>query len=80
MSRGVAAYAAALALVAAIFLLFPGIDLWASGLFYRPESRFFLADWAPVRGIYCCYRSRSGRGCWSMPRSRTIGAAPARRR
>src|SRR5260221_1869859 len=52
MSRGVAAYAAALAVVATIFLLLPGIDLWASGLFYRPESRFFLADWAPVRGIY----------------------------
>ena len=52
MSRCVATYAAALALVAAIFLLFPGIDLWASGLFYRPESRFFLADWAPVRGVY----------------------------
>ena len=52
MSRGLAAYTAVLALAAAIFLLFPGIDLWTSGLFYRPESRFFLADWAPVRGIY----------------------------
>src|SRR5260370_7471405 len=52
MRRGLAAYTAVLALAAAIFLLFPGIDLWASGLFYRPESRFFLADWAPVRGIY----------------------------
>lgn len=52
MSRGVAAYAAAVALAAAIFLLFPGIDLWASGLFYRPERHFFLGDWAPVRVIY----------------------------
>src|SRR5689334_14503147 len=52
MRRGVAAYAAAFALTAAIFLLFPGIDLWASGLFYRPESHFFLGDWAPVRAIY----------------------------
>jgi lipid A 4'-phosphatase len=52
MSRGIAAYGAAFALAAAIFLLFPGIDLWASALFYRPESRFFLGDWAPVRGIY----------------------------
>src|SRR5438270_225195 len=52
MSRGVAAYAAAFALAAAIFLLFPSIDLWASGLFYRPDSRFFLGDWAPVRAIY----------------------------
>jgi lipid A 4'-phosphatase len=52
MRRGVAVYGGALALVAAIFLLFPGIDLWASGLFYRPESRFFLGDWAPVRSLY----------------------------
>src|SRR6478609_3897478 len=52
MSRGVAAYAAAVVLTAALFLLFPGIDLWASGLFYRPESRFFLGDSAPVRAIY----------------------------
>lgn len=52
MSRGVAGYATAFALAAALFLLFPGIDLWASGLFYRPESRFFLGDWAPVRAIY----------------------------
>ena len=52
MRRGVAVYAAAFALAAAIFLLFPGIDLWASGLFYRPESRFFLGDWAPVRAVY----------------------------
>src|SRR5258708_10663558 len=52
MSGGVASYAAALALVAAIFGLVGGIELWGSGLFYRRESRFFLADWAPVRGIY----------------------------
>jgi lipid A 4'-phosphatase len=52
MRHGVVAYAAAFALAAAIFLLFPNIDLWASGLFYRPESRFFLGDWAPVRAIY----------------------------
>ena len=52
MRRGVAAYAAVFALAAAIFLLFPGIDLWTSGLFYRPEGHFFLGDWAPVRVIY----------------------------
>src|SRR5690348_3731222 len=52
MRHGVVAYAAAFALAAAIFLLFPNIDLWASGLFYRPESRFFLGDWPPVRAIY----------------------------
>jgi lipid A 4'-phosphatase len=52
MSRGVAAYIAALVLAAAFFLAFPGVDLWASGLFYRPDSGFFLAQWAPVRAIY----------------------------
>ena len=52
MRRGVVVYAAVVALAAATFLLFPGVDLWASGLFYRPESHFFLGDWAPVRAIY----------------------------
>jgi len=50
--RRAAAYVAALALAAAIFLLFPGIDLWASGLFYRAGSGFFLAQWGPVHAIY----------------------------
>lgn len=52
MSRGVAAYAAAFVLAAAIFLLFPGIDLWAGALFFRPEGRFLFGDWGPVRAIY----------------------------
>ncbi|HEX3498429.1 MAG TPA: phosphatase PAP2 family protein [Stellaceae bacterium] len=30
----------------------PGIDLWFSGLFYRPGSGFFLADWLPVRLLF----------------------------
>lgn len=30
-------------------VLFPGIDLWASGLFYRPTAGFFLAEWTPFR-------------------------------
>jgi lipid A 4'-phosphatase len=30
-------------------ILLPGIDLWASGLFYRPGDGFFLGDWAPFR-------------------------------
>lgn len=30
-------------------ILLPGIDLWASGLFYRPAAGFFLGDWAPFR-------------------------------
>jgi len=52
MRRAVAAYVAALVLTAAIFLLFPGIDLRAAGLFYRADSGFFLAQWGPVRAIY----------------------------
>jgi lipid A 4'-phosphatase len=32
-----------------VFTLFPQIDLWVSGLFYRSDTGFFLADWAPVR-------------------------------
>ncbi|HEX7967988.1 MAG TPA: hypothetical protein VF502_07200, partial [Stellaceae bacterium] len=51
-ARGVAAFAAALALAMALFLLFPGVDLWAGGLFYRPDAGFFLAQWGPVRAIY----------------------------
>ena len=30
-------------------ILLPGIDLWASGLFYRPGDGFFLGGWAPFR-------------------------------
>lgn len=52
MNRAVAAYAAALALVTALFLLFPGIDLWAAGLFWRPGAGFFLSHWPPVRAVY----------------------------
>jgi lipid A 4'-phosphatase len=32
-----------------IFTVFPQIDLWVSGLFYRSGAGFFLADWTPVR-------------------------------
>ncbi len=38
-----------IAIVAAVvFTLFPGIDLWMSGLFYRPDGGFYLKDswWA----------------------------------
>ena len=33
---------------AAAFTIFPGIDLWMSGLFYRPDGGFYLKDswWA----------------------------------
>ena len=38
-----------IAIVAAVvFTIFPGIDLWMSGLFYRPDGGFYLKDswWA----------------------------------
>ena len=33
-------------------VLLPGIDLWASGLFYRADAGFFLGDWAPFRLVH----------------------------
>ncbi|MGE5148068.1 MAG: phosphatase PAP2 family protein, partial [Candidatus Eiseniibacteriota bacterium] len=31
-------------LVGLVFWLFPGIDIWAAGLFWRPDTCFFLKD------------------------------------
>ncbi len=48
-----------LLLLMALELLFwrqPEIDLWFSGLFYRPGEGFFLADLAPVRWSYLIFR------------------------
>ncbi|MBV9967261.1 MAG: phosphatase PAP2 family protein [Alphaproteobacteria bacterium] len=42
-------YGGLCAMIAALFLLFPGIDLAVSGLFYDNARGFFLADWLPVR-------------------------------
>ena len=47
-----AIYFAALAGASAFFLLFPSVDLWVSGLFWRPGEGFFLADWGPFRFLY----------------------------
>lgn len=33
-------------------IVLPRIDLWASGLFYRPGDGFFLGDWTPFRVIH----------------------------
>lgn len=52
MRRGLAIYLALFAAASALFLLAPGLDLWASGLFYRPDSGFFLGDWGPARLAY----------------------------
>ncbi len=35
-----------------LFTALPGIDLWFSGLFFHPDSGFFLADWPPVRLLF----------------------------
>ena len=45
-------YLAAMVAAGALFLLAPGIDLWVSGLFFRPQEGFFLADAWPVRALY----------------------------
>ena len=47
--RPVLLYAGTCALIAALFLLFPGIDLAATRLFYDSAQGFFLADSPPVR-------------------------------
>lgn len=41
------AWAAALAVTAIVFSAWPGIDLWASGLFAHPQDGFRLAHWGP---------------------------------
>jgi lipid A 4'-phosphatase len=33
-------------------VLFPGIDLWAAGLFYDPVGHFWLADWPPFHILH----------------------------
>jgi lipid A 4'-phosphatase len=50
--KPVAIWLALVAAAAALFLLFPGIDLWTSGLFWRPGQGFFLQDNPAVRAIY----------------------------
>jgi lipid A 4'-phosphatase len=51
-SPAVALYIVAFVATALLFSLFPGIDVWASGLFYRAGAGFFLGGWWPVRAIY----------------------------
>jgi lipid A 4'-phosphatase len=45
-------YLAAVGAAGTLFLLAPGIDLWASGLFFRTGQGFFLADLGVVRALY----------------------------
>ena len=45
-------YISAMSAAVALFLLAPGIDLWASSLFFRPGEGFFLANLGIVRVLY----------------------------
>jgi lipid A 4'-phosphatase len=48
----VVSYGAAFAAAVAFFLIFPQIDLWCAGFFYRLEGGFYLSHAWPVRAIY----------------------------
>jgi lipid A 4'-phosphatase len=50
--RGRLVFATVTGLAAIVFTLVPQIDLWVSGLFYRPDAGFFLGSWLPVRIVY----------------------------
>ena len=52
MKRGLIAYLVLFALAALIFDLFPGVDLWASSLFYRGGEGFFLRDDRSLRILF----------------------------
>jgi lipid A 4'-phosphatase len=45
-------FTGAAVLAGLIFWAFPGIDLWAAGLFWRPNGGFFLKDGAFARFFY----------------------------
>ncbi|HKX07331.1 MAG TPA: phosphatase PAP2 family protein [Stellaceae bacterium] len=50
--KAILLYLVALSAAIAVFLLAPGLDLWASGLFFRPGEGFFLANAGVVRALY----------------------------
>jgi len=52
MKRGLVVYLGLFALAALVFDLFPGIDLWMSGLFYRAGEGFFLRDDHALRLLF----------------------------
>ncbi|HUN46962.1 MAG TPA: phosphatase PAP2 family protein [Stellaceae bacterium] len=52
MRRALPLHLAALVAASVLFLALPGIDLWASSLFYRADGGFFLTDWGPIRFIF----------------------------
>jgi len=52
MASRIALFLTAFVFVCGLPILFPGIDLWASALFYRAPSGFFLGDWPPFRLLH----------------------------
>ena len=51
MAARIAWFVAAFVVAMGALVLFPGIDLWASGLFYRPGAGFYLATWPVFAAI-----------------------------
>src|SRR5579863_6934684 len=43
---------ASLAVASLLFMTWPGLDLWTSGLFFRATQGFFLSGWLPVRIVF----------------------------
>lgn len=52
MNKNIVIFVGISALIAAIFLIFPQIDLWASGLFFNPSEKFFLDDSAILNYLH----------------------------
>ncbi len=52
MAWRIAWFATAFLIICGGLVLWPGIDLWASGLFYRAGAGFFWGDWAPFRLVH----------------------------
>jgi lipid A 4'-phosphatase len=50
--RGTIWFAGSFLLLCGGLILLPGIDLWASGLFYRAGDGFFLGDWPPFELVH----------------------------
>jgi lipid A 4'-phosphatase len=52
MARRVALFLTAFLLVDGALILFPAVDLWASGLFYRQGAGFYLSGWPPFHLVH----------------------------
>jgi lipid A 4'-phosphatase len=51
MARRMAWFGAAFLICCGGLVVLPQIDLWVSGLFYRPDAGFFLGEWLPFHII-----------------------------